>query len=187
VCLQCLAVLILCLQCSSVLSCGFVVTRLQVLLVRIPPGAWMSLSCESLVLSCRISASGWSLVQMSRTEGGASECDREASTMRRPCPTRRCRVIKKICNFDVETKFITSYKIPVNLIQSNPHTGLFKTIVGVLTTCHTQYTWDSSICIFYWIEQHSKFLLHTLQVLYMCTLSDSTNTNTIIEFVPNCL
>ena len=21
-------------------------------------------------------------------------------------------------------------------------------IVGVLTTCHTQYTWDSSICIF---------------------------------------
>ena len=27
-------------------------------------------------------------------------------------------------------------------------TGLFKMIVGVLTTCHTQYTWDSSICIF---------------------------------------
>ena len=27
-------------------------------------------------------------------------------------------------------------------------TGLFEMIVGVLTTCHTQYTWDSSICIF---------------------------------------
>jgi hypothetical protein len=27
-------------------------------------------------------------------------------------------------------------------------TGLFKMIVGVLTTCHTQYTWDKSICIF---------------------------------------
>jgi len=26
---------------------------------------------------------------------------------------------------------------------------------------------------FYLIEQHSKFLLHTLQVLYMCTLCDS--------------
>jgi hypothetical protein len=26
-------------------------------------------------------------------------------------------------------------------------------------------------------------LLHTLQVLYMCTLCDSTNINTIIEFV----
>ena len=37
---------------------------------------------------------------------------------------------------------------------------------------------------FYLIEQHSKFLLHTLQVLYMCTLCDCTNINTIIEFVP---
>jgi hypothetical protein len=36
--------------------------------------------------------------------------------------------------------------------------------VGVLTTCHTQYTWDRNICIFPLIEQHSKFLLHTLQV-----------------------
>ena len=49
-------------------------------------------------------------------------------------------------------------------------------IVGVLTTCPTQYTWDRSIYIFFFnlIEQHSKFLLHTLQVLYMCTLCDST-------------
>jgi len=29
--------------------------------------------------------------------------------------------------------------------------------VGVLKTCHTQYTSDSSICVFYLIEQHSKF------------------------------
>ena len=28
------------------------------------------------------------------------------------------------------------------------YTGLFEMIVGVLTTCHTQYTWDSSICVF---------------------------------------
>jgi len=28
------------------------------------------------------------------------------------------------------------------------YTGLFKTIVGVLTTCHAQYTWDRSICVF---------------------------------------
>ena len=39
-------------------------------------------------------------------------------------------------------------------------------IVGVLTTCYTQYTWYKSICIFYLIEQYSKFLLNTLQVLY---------------------
>ena len=52
--------------------------------------------------------------------------------------------------------------------------GLFEIIVGVLTTCHTQHTSDSSICIFYLTEQHSQFLLHTLQVLCMCTVSDST-------------
>ena len=57
-------------------------------------------------------------------------------------------------------------------------------IVGVLTTCHAQYTWDSSICILYLIEQHTEFLLHTLQVLCVCILCDSTNINMIIEFVP---
>ena len=31
------------------------------------------------------------------------------------------------------------------------------------------------------IEQHSKFLLQTLQVLYMCTICDSANINMIIE------
>ena len=69
-----------------------------------------------------------------------------------------------------------------NTVQS---TGLFKMIVEVLTACHTQYTWDRSVCVFYLIEQHSKFLLHTLQVLYICTLCDSANINTIIEFVPH--
>ena len=37
------------------------------------------------------------------------------------------------------------------------------------------------VFFFYLIEQHSKFLLHILQVLYMCTLCDSTNINTIID------
>ena len=32
-------------------------------------------------------------------------------------------------------------------------------------------------------RKHSKFLLHTLYVLYMCTLSDSTNINMIIQFI----
>ena len=42
------------------------------------------------------------------------------------------------------------------------------------------------MCFFYLIEQHSKFLWHTLQVLYMCTLCDSTNINMKIKFIPNC-
>jgi len=41
--------------------------------------------------------------------------------------------------------------------------------------------------LFYLIEKHSKFSLHTLQVLYMCTICDSTNIDRIIYFVPNYL
>ena len=39
------------------------------------------------------------------------------------------------------------------------------------------------MCFFYLIDKHPKFLLHTLQALYMCNLCDSTNINTILEFV----
>jgi len=34
------------------------------------------------------------------------------------------------------------------LTYKENNTGLFEMIVGVLTTCHTQYTWDRSMCIF---------------------------------------
>ena len=33
-------------------------------------------------------------------------------------------------------------------INPTQYTGSFEMIVGVLTTCHTQYIWDRSICIF---------------------------------------
>jgi len=57
-----------------------------------------------------------------------------------------------------------SYLIGVwSVVLSNKkNTGLFEMIVGVLTTCHTQYTWNRTTCTFYLIEQHSKFLFHTL-------------------------
>ena len=58
-------------------------------------------------------------------------------------------------------------------------------IVCVLTTCHTQYTSDSSICIFYLTEQHCQFSLHTVQLLHMCTVCDATDSNRIIEFLPH--
>jgi len=55
--------------------------------------------------------------------------------------------------------------IIINIIISSPcrnvqkiNTALFKMTVGVLTTCHTKYTSDSSIFVFYLIEQHSQFL-----------------------------
>ena len=59
--------------------------------------------------------------------------------------------------------------------------------VGVLRACHTNTLAIGVYVFVYLIEQHSKVLLHTVQGLYMCTLCDSTNINTIIEFVPNCL
>jgi len=52
--------------------------------VRITPGARKSVSWVFCVFRWR-SASGWSLVQRSRTE-----CDREASTVMSPCPTKGC-------------------------------------------------------------------------------------------------
>jgi len=47
-------------------------------------------SARGLWVLC-VSASGWSLVQRSPNVCGVSECDREASKIRRPRPTRGCR------------------------------------------------------------------------------------------------
>ena len=56
-----------------------------------PAGTWMSLMS---VVCCQVQVCA-SLVQRSLTEGGLSECDREASIMRRFWPIRGCRTIKK--------------------------------------------------------------------------------------------
>jgi hypothetical protein len=45
-----------------------------------------------------VSATGSSLVQRSPTECGVSKCDREASIMRRPWPTRGCCTMEKNSN-----------------------------------------------------------------------------------------
>jgi hypothetical protein len=73
---------------------GSAAARLLGLWVRIPPGEWMSLVS---VVCCQVevSATGRSLVQRSPTKCGVSECDREASIMRRPCPTGGCRAMGK--------------------------------------------------------------------------------------------
>ena len=54
------------------------------------------------------------------------------------------------------------------MIRRHNTTGLFEMIVGVLTICHTQHTWDRSICIFYLIEQHSQvFVTYLTGALYV--------------------
>ena len=65
--------------------------RLLILQVRIPPWAWMSVSCECSVLSGR----GLCVGLITRSEESyimwcLSKCDREASVMRRPWPTVGC-------------------------------------------------------------------------------------------------
>jgi hypothetical protein len=49
------------------------------------------------VVCCQVevSATGWSLIQRSPTDCGVSECDREASTVRRPWPIGGCCAIGK--------------------------------------------------------------------------------------------
>jgi hypothetical protein len=51
------------------------------------------------------------------------------------------------------------------------YTGLFEITVGVLTTCHTQYTWDSSICIFLFNRTTLEvFVTYITDALYVHTL-----------------
>ena len=71
------------LQWPQGLRRGPAASRLLGLWVQIPPGAWMSVSCECCVLS-EVSVTSWWLVQRSPTECGVSVCDRESSIMRRP-------------------------------------------------------------------------------------------------------
>jgi len=60
-----------------------------------PAGAWMRVSCECCVLSGRCLYDGPIRPPESTTKCGVSECDREASIMRRPWPTRDCCALKK--------------------------------------------------------------------------------------------
>ena len=74
---------------------GSAAARLLGLRVRIPPGAWMSVSCE-----CCLSGSGPCVGPITRPEESyrlwcVSACDREASILRRPWPTGSCRAMKK--------------------------------------------------------------------------------------------
>jgi len=50
------------------------------------------MQAEALV---EVSASGWSLLQRTPTEYGVSVCDREASIMMRPWPTRDFYAMEK--------------------------------------------------------------------------------------------
>ena len=46
-------------------------------------------------------------------------------------------------------------------------TGLFEMIVGVLTTCRTQYTWDRSVCILFNRTKLQVFVTYLTGTLYV--------------------
>jgi hypothetical protein len=63
--------------------------------VRIPMGAWMSLS-GFVCCKVEISASGRAVVQRNRIQCVVPVCDHEASIVRRPWPTVGCCVMGPI-------------------------------------------------------------------------------------------
>jgi hypothetical protein len=75
-------------------------------------GAWRSASCEF----CALSGGGFGIGLIARPEKsyrmyGVSECDREASIMRRPWPTRGC------CATEIEIKE-SSAKVDIARMQT---------------------------------------------------------------------
>jgi hypothetical protein len=79
---------------SAVLRCGSAAFRLLGLWARIPPGSWMSVSCECCFLSVR----GVCVRLITSPEEAYRvwcECDRLASIMRKTWPTRGCCAIRK--------------------------------------------------------------------------------------------
>jgi hypothetical protein len=76
---------------------GSAAARLLELLVRIPPGPWMSVYCQ-----IEVSASGRSLVQRSPIEYCVSECDHESSTNEGALGHWGCCAIEKKVWFWIE-------------------------------------------------------------------------------------
>jgi hypothetical protein len=100
---------------------GFAAVRLLGLWFRFPLGACLSVSCDCFVLSGR----GLCDELVPRPEEpyrmcGVSECDREASIMRRPWPTRDCCAMEKWLE-GMET-FIGKKK--VFKLTSRPHSAI---------------------------------------------------------------
>jgi len=73
-----------------------------------------------------------------------------------------------LVNLRDQTVFVLHHALIQPLSDTRANTGLLKMIVAVLTTCHTQYTWDSSICTFLFNRTTLQvFVTYLTGVLYM--------------------
>ena len=76
------------------LTCWSVAARFLWLRVRIPPGSWISVSCDCCVLLGRgLRRADHSSRGVLPSVVSVTECDRESSTVRRPWPTRGFRAM----------------------------------------------------------------------------------------------
>jgi len=66
---------------------------------------------------------------------------------------------------------ILQYNSTIRRIYTSICTGLFKMIVGVLKTSHTQYTWDRSICVF--------LFNRTIFQVFVTSLTDALYVNSL--------
>jgi hypothetical protein len=105
-------------------------SRLLGLRVRIPPGG-MDVCCECCVLSGRGFSVGLTTRPESPTECGVSECDSEASIMRRPWPTRDCYAIKKKLERHIGTSSWVGWVGIVISILTNQRRNQGSTLCGV--------------------------------------------------------
>jgi hypothetical protein len=135
---------------------------------KIPPGH----GCLSVVgvVCCQveISATSWSLVQRSPTECGVSECDREASIMRRPWPTKGCCAMKKLyvhynqSATTLKTKWcLTHLPFICQRCQNNIQGG-------ALFTWHSMFNMLPPVSSYFCATLYILFLFKQWMVLQLC-------------------
>ena len=74
----------------------------------------------------------------------------------------------RLINESASVSVCTEYFEIQDCLMFTQCTGLFEITVGILTTCHTQYTWDRNICIFLFNRTtHQVFVTYLTGALYM--------------------
>ena len=123
-----------------------------------------------VILMCcqvEVSVSGWSLIQRCLTDCGVSECDREVSTMRRPCPTRGSCVMEQNAHYPVSPGFVSN-SVNLDLFHDAPVSlffFFFSNINAKLRSGTYMRTFTST--------SHNYWVLSDIKVL--CSVLDWSN------------
>jgi len=118
--------------------------------VRNPPGAWMSV-VSVVYCQAEVSAWSWSLVQRSPTDCGVPECDREASTMRRPWYTRGCCAVGKkyifwVCVYSLSYPACIAHAPYCHLWPVLFHNIFPHYLINDRIVCKNKKYWTQNVC-----------------------------------------